>query len=539
MMPADMAAPMDETAMEPPIRKPAPIASSSAKPTALGRIPKKWKWTGEVFIEVEEGRAQRLCNMSLWDATDPRPNGLRFSICLNAVDSIRLGKLHEAADIYMILRSCIQVQQFAKLGPGEDSDDDAVVALAAHLRARRAFTYARLSLDGVEVALMLVFPPSINELCRLFKVPPQATIDAPMVAALLPWELSRQEFDDAKWFKPRADVESSVYLDPAVETATRETIARDPAVHRALRILNVPHSLYKFLSSYSRKYCIWYSPADGTVGEPPGMETAALRAVLTALKAMDMGYKSDVRIIFVHVGALKTFHKLPALAERRSKRSEIRFYTYGTHESVPPDRWGIREIYPLGGIVTFTPSAVLNNIVGVYELIKKIDEHPMWECYILPSVIAMLAKLTCQGDTPVALFDKGEFLFSDLLEMIEEGKISLLRSPPLTRCAKGGIDPAAKWISWQTEVLGMDARNLLESSIALAMEQYSGVQENDLPDAIQKEIVRDLMGMQVQPALMDARRRFVVIRSKSDKFLSEDKDGTVGAFDFRDDFFTP
>ncbi|KAH9937573.1 uncharacterized protein B0H18DRAFT_1113390 [Fomitopsis serialis] len=540
VMPTELAAPMDETAAEPPLRGPVPTASSASKPP-IGRIPKKWKWTGEVFIEVEEGRAQRICNIALSDATEPRPNGLRFSICLDPVDSVRLGKLYEVADIYMILRSCTQVQQFAKLGPGKDSDADAVTALAAHLKTKRSFTYARLSLDGGEVALMLVFPSSINELCRLLKVPPQTLVDAPMIAALLPWELTRQEFDEAKWFKTRSDDALTASLDPVVDAAAREMFSKNPAVHRALRILNVPHRLFKFLSASSRTYCIWYSPADGQVGELAGMETAALRTLLAAFKANDMGYKKDVRIVFVHVGALKTIYKLQALAERRNKRCELRFYTYGTHESVPPERWGIREIYPLGGVVTFTPSAILSNIVGVYELIKKIDEHPIWDCYILPSVVAMLAKSTCQDQNPLALFDKGDFFFSDLLGMIEEGKISLLRMPPLTRCPKGGDDPTAKWISWQTELLRADARGLLESSIALAAEQYSSVQANELPDAIQKEIIRDLMGMQMQPAIMDTRRRFVVIKGKSDRYLSEDRDGvectTATAFDFKDDFF--
>ena len=115
--------------------------------------------------------------------------------------------------------------------------------------------------------------------------------------------------------------------------------------------------LYKFLTITSRTYCLWYAGADGKAGEIAGMETTALRTILTTLKAKDMGYKSDVRIIFVHVGALKTFFKLPVLAERRVKQPEIRFYTYGTHESVAPERWGIREIFPIGACARLHPLA--------------------------------------------------------------------------------------------------------------------------------------------------------------------------------------
>lgn len=101
-------------------------------------IPKKWKWTGEAFIDVEEGKAHRLCNVSLYDMTEALPTGLRFSVCLSAADSIRLGKLHEVPELYMILRSTVQVHQFIKVGPSEDADAEVVNTLAAHLRARRS-----------------------------------------------------------------------------------------------------------------------------------------------------------------------------------------------------------------------------------------------------------------------------------------------------------------------------------------------------------------------------------------------------------------
>lgn len=197
---------------------------------------------------------------------------------------------------------------------------------------------------------MLVFPPSINELCRLLRVP-EALLEAPtapMIAALIPWELSRQEYDDARWFKLRSDETAHPPFDRAVAALANEKFANNSAVQRALRILNVPKYLYKFLAYSPRTYCIWYSGADGQSGEAAGVETTALRTILTAFKAKDMGNKADVRVIFVHVGALKTLHKLVALAERRAKRQEIRFYSYGTHKSVAPERWGIRELFPLG-----------------------------------------------------------------------------------------------------------------------------------------------------------------------------------------------
>lgn len=539
IMPPELAAPMEEInagmdALPPPVAVRPPVA---AKPPVLGRIPKKWKWTGEVFVEVEAGKAQRLCNVTMSDATDPRPNGLRFSICLTT-DSIRLQKIYGVADFYMVMQACSPVQQFAKVGPQDDGDAEALKAFTSYLRRRRSFTYARLILDDVEVALLLLFPLSLFELRQALKVP-QELVDAnALVAALVPWELSWRTYEDALWLSPRS-LEPSQNRPPAAvfEALQKSSIfPNTPLFHRVLRILKVPRTLLDFMSTPNRPYCLWYANADG-VHPSRGYETKLLQTFLTICKARDVGIKADVRAVFVHIGALATLYKLPALAERRYKRPDLRFYTYGSHENVSPDRWGIREIFPLGGVVTFTPAAVIENIVGTYELIKKIDEHPLWQCYILPSVVAMLAMLTCQDQAPLTLFDQGEFLLDGLLDLIVQGKLSLLRAPTTNHSTR-----AKKWIGWQLQLLDMDARTLLDECIRTAKEQYNDVKA-ELADAIQKEIARDLWALQMQPAVMDEYRRLVVVKSKSsDRYFTEDKEGiecvSLSQFDFKDAFFT-
>lgn len=298
-------------------------------------------------------------------------------------------------------------------------------AIPPQHRLHPQFTYARLILDDVEVALLLLFPLSLFELRQALKVP-QELVDAnALVAALVPWELSWRTYEDALWLSPRS-LEPSQNRPPAAvfEALQKSSIfPNTPLFHRVLRILKVPRTLLDFMSTPNRPYCLWYANADG-VHPSRGYETKLLQTFLTICKARDVGIKADVRAVFVHIGALATLYKLPALAERRYKRPDLRFYTYGSHENVSPDRWGIREIFPLGmcnpfcshvsdnstdragGVVTFTPAAVIENIVGTYELIKKIDEHPLWQCYILPSVVAMLAMLTCQDQAPLTLFDQ-------------------------------------------------------------------------------------------------------------------------------------
>lgn len=189
-----------------------------------------------------------------------------------------------------------------------------------------------LSLDDAEVASLVVFPSTRQELWRRFKVPPDLQQVGSFVAALVPWSVGPAEYSGL-------DIQSSL--------AKFKTPEFRHPTSQALQYLEFPHSLRAYMSQPQRTYCVWWSPGDGTTAAP-GLETSLLHNIMKSCRAKNVGHKADVRVVFVHIGAVKTLHRLPALAERRSKRPEIHFYTYGTHASVPCEQWGVRAIYPLG-----------------------------------------------------------------------------------------------------------------------------------------------------------------------------------------------
>lgn len=189
----------------------------------------------------------------------------------------------------------------------------------------------------------------------LFKVPNDYVDNTQLIVVLVPWQLPHHQYEKASWFKPR--------ITPSNEGSPQANLIKqlrgvgrrlsdNRQLYRALYVLKFPRSVIDYMSWPKRPYCVWHTPGDGTMAEP-GAETAMLRAVLKAYTAEDVGYKKDVRAIFIHVGAFASFNTFPALAERRSKRPDIQFYTYGTHESISPERWGIREIYLFGKCLTF------------------------------------------------------------------------------------------------------------------------------------------------------------------------------------------
>lgn len=58
----------------------------------------------------------------------------------------------------------------------------------------------------------------------------------------------------------------------------------------------------------------------------------------------------------------------------------------------------------VGGIITFTPEALYENPFAAVKMIQQIVDHPTWDCYLLPSVVGMAAKASCNGSDAVSDF---------------------------------------------------------------------------------------------------------------------------------------
>jgi hypothetical protein len=206
---------------------------------------------------------------------------------------------------------------------------------------------ANMLLDNVAVGLLLVFPSTMQFLCTRC-VPIDLQQNDTLVAALFRWSITPSAYSENEWRVPLMELESYPIDLPVLEPDRWDrSLRNNPLYHHAIRVLKFPKHLANYMSMPNRPYCVWWSGGDGTTAEP-GVETALLHSILEQCRAKNVGHKADVRAVFVHIGALKTLHELPALAERRSKHFEVQFFTYGTHESVIPEHWGVHEMYPLG-----------------------------------------------------------------------------------------------------------------------------------------------------------------------------------------------
>lgn len=207
-------------------------------------------------------------------------------------------------------------------------------------------------MDNNVVAHIIFFPHVITALCRRFKVPPEVQVAGSLVAVLVPWSFSPAQ-RSRTWRKPPSmylSTKSSVEPMIADKARWERSIRTKPVYQHAIRMLQFPLWLHKFLSEeeHNRAFCVWWDTGD-VKKKKAAMETMFLYSIMEQCRAKNPGSTSlDIRVVFVHVGALKTIHKFPSFVERCSKAHHIQFFTYGTHESIPPEEWGVREIYPCG-----------------------------------------------------------------------------------------------------------------------------------------------------------------------------------------------
>jgi hypothetical protein len=107
------------------------------------RIPKKWKWAGDLFVDIGEEGAQRLCEITISDVTDYLGEGLRLHILLGNMDSIRFRGLHDVSDLVTLLRASKPSEQVARLGPKSEEDAPVMKGLAAYMLKKKKVIWCR------------------------------------------------------------------------------------------------------------------------------------------------------------------------------------------------------------------------------------------------------------------------------------------------------------------------------------------------------------------------------------------------------------
>lgn len=101
------------------------------------RIPKKWKWTGELLVDVGPSQTETICTITISEPTDPPENAMRLSILMSSIDTVRMQRRLHMGDLEAILPACGPVQQLAKLGCEDSEGEIALKSLADYMGRKK------------------------------------------------------------------------------------------------------------------------------------------------------------------------------------------------------------------------------------------------------------------------------------------------------------------------------------------------------------------------------------------------------------------
>ncbi|KAJ7503409.1 hypothetical protein B0H11DRAFT_1985430 [Mycena galericulata] len=499
---------------------------------------KQWAWTGRLTICPEScPQPETICEKAI--LSDPTELAERHkprlaSFVLSKKD-LNFIKYYDVADLPLILPSYQPAQQFARLF-SEGEDNESLGIFVEYMTRKELAALIPALWDEDELLGHIFFVPhNANTLLAALGVPQYLCQPGCLVAALL-FLAPVVKFPDRRppgsLLGPRASVERALMS----KAHWHMSMLTDPAYHFALRITGLSADVREFASAFPS--IVWPGPIPSIIGD---QDTRYLHQALCKCRAGIVDAVdapgTNVGAVFIHVGALHLVHTLPHLAALR-RRPWVRFFQYGTHPCVPHACWGVREIFGLGGVVTFTPTALARDPWGVLRTIRNVDAHPLWDCYLLPQVLGLAVRMfdaSCEGEKYLDLLhDPCAFAFECILDAVLEGQVALM-------CAPGGEpqardpDPALRWALenvWFRPVTKPTLHKRCSDACDAAFPSNMWAAEA----RAKKDIYADMRRMQAQPALMSSYRRFVVL----DMQWAKDTDGiewdVVGKLDFNDDF---
>lgn len=101
---------------------------------------------------------------------------------------------------------------------------------------------------------------------------------------------------------------------------------------------------------------------------------------------------------------------------------------------------------------------------------------------------------------------RGVFVLNEIVALIAEGGVSLLRAP------RGQGDDDFNWVHQQLRLFTLVTPSaLLEECLNSFSAQYANASNVDVSRAIKAEIVEDLLRLHSSPSIIENYRRFVVI----------------------------
>ncbi|KAH8828875.1 hypothetical protein DL96DRAFT_1595847 [Flagelloscypha sp. PMI_526] len=516
----------EDTTVPPP-----PLAPASARPLKIPcqRIPIQWNGSLELIGTNDE--TEVVGRILVDDIFIRHPSTLSLGdILTDTKATLLIPSFHDVADLDDFMLACSPVSEFAPISTRSDSNE--VSRLARFMRKKGQIALLPyFSNEGDRVGHILVFPTHHPLLAPKLAVPDKVLQSSSDLAlALLPWKRSAESLQTSSTiYSATSPLPRNIVHHQYIRNPSRwEKYLTKSNYQLALRCLTFPAELNDFLCRLGDKkedggVYVWFGASDWMSTKESehtgaGIQTLFLFTILEKTRAPVLSNTGDpnLKVIFVHIGAMEHLREFPGLIRLRRDQPEVVFYTYGSRRSVPMERWGVHQVFPFGGVVCLSAFCfVETGAQDLLQLIKLLAEHPLWDCYVLPEVLGAAVREVHGNDDVLEMLEAGSFSFEWVLNLIEKGTLALMRSPPHTRHFTISSNPIHKWEVEQVNVSLKSKRKLLQ----YALKQYDELVDSaplQRRERIKIAIENDLLSLQMHPAVNSDRRRFVVLCGFSD-----------------------
>ncbi|TRM60105.1 hypothetical protein BD626DRAFT_505533 [Schizophyllum amplum] len=221
-----------------------------------------------------------------------------------------------------------------------------------------------------------------------------------------------------------------------------------------------------------------------------------LRFVLECYGATEVNRVQAARVLFIPSDGRLTIDRLPM-------KPNVRVLTYEPSKSCQRGT-SMKEIFVVGGVLTFTPMALVENLYSCTKRLEEAAIHPLWACYVLPSVLGMALHLSTVSNA-----DPETFLFNPIIEAVINGECTLAAPTP-------GTSMSSK-MPWKLSPIYCSCLTA-QDVIVLAMEEFHAA-FGDVPEDRWESEAKKL----IHPEMTDVRRCCVLAHSR-DPVLSDGKE---------------
>ncbi|KAJ4474025.1 hypothetical protein C8J55DRAFT_133421 [Lentinula edodes] len=393
-------------------------------------------WTGKIMVNVDDNNeAQTISIEGMLLPSDPSAGQIALQqglmplkVAMSYNDSklsMKSRSFYRLEDLNGIVAACNPVQEWGWLDAETEQGARKLGKVADYLSHEKLVGLVPVTVEGNVIAMTLIYPSTLKH-DRLPRVKSFGPNEVALMVSLYSWNLKSEDCSldkmrkhfttqlDSAWLRRDFRLPQGLYEaygEPGIKPFEGLSGCKPTAKH-AVRMLELPELIHSYLVSGGERPFAFWPPVDSEafcLSPVPSIERELLVALLNEYPAtIDRGTvanKQDLslRVIFVHVNSLRSapsqgnIRDIPNLSGYRTG-NDVRFIAYGSSDIVNPRFPDImEEIWHIGGIATFTASALLSDPLGVNERILQIEEHEFWVCYILPAVIGMAVSVAYSG----------------------------------------------------------------------------------------------------------------------------------------------